>query len=66
MGYRVEKVSHDGRTMTVHRLGDSENAAIRKADMCNRDAPQDTFRVKDPQGGWSKYGRAVSIRSAVR
>jgi len=63
MGYRVEKMSHDGRTMTVHRLGDSEHAAIRKADMCNRDAPQDTFRVKDPAGrvvytvGRSRYAQ---------
>ena len=63
MGYRVEKMSHDGRTMTVHRLGDSAHAAIRKADMCNRDAPQDTFRVPDPAGravcmvGRSRYAQ---------
>jgi len=50
MGYRVEKVTRDGWTATVHRLGDSEMVAIRKATMCKREAPEDTFRVKDPAG----------------
>ena len=50
MGYRVEKVTRDGWTATVHRLGDSEIVAIRKATMCKREAPEDTFRVKDPAG----------------